>query len=353
MSILIVGGLVCGAVLAHFFADRLPPVVMKASPLLPEPASPPPAIASTAPAEPPVLEAVTRERDLSDSFLRQSAMETEAVAAAGPSLPEASDVPRFAKYRKPAIPAAEAPTPAVSAAAPPRSAMSTFLPAAQYPASEWRKAETQAGAVDAVTVAATGEKVGNAMLKATDTIEVSGWVGDPSLGLRFKNVLFSVCGKIVGHTVVNASRPDVAKTVHPNLTPSGWQARLYVGYLPNCAVAALQVLGVVPGSVTVLAVGAPVPLRLPPPAKPPSGTPSGAQVFTPKSVVPARFVAVEILPDTAELRRCGAATCNAVGQVSKGRHQAFVAEEGSDGWVLLIFPDKAGWVPRTQIVWNP
>lgn len=347
LFLFIFSGLFCGFLIAHFFPEQVMRVIYDVR------TEPPPiqaevrrAQAPSAPVETTVEYEGVRERDLSASSRLQSALETA---------PSVESVPVFAKRRKPPQPGAEIPAPSSPAGqtaqgAQPVQAVSSYLPAAQYPAAEWRRIESQAGFVDAVTIVSTGAKLGDSVPKATDTLDVTGWVGDPVLGLRFKDVVFAVCGKIVGHAKVGSPRPDVAKAVHPNLVPSGWRAKLFVGYLPRCPGASLLVLGVVPGSMTVITVGAPVPLNLPPAEKPPANAPKGAPLFAPKNVTAARFVPVEVLPDNAELRHCGASNCTTVAQIPKGRYQGHVADE-ADGWVLLILSDKAGWLPRSQLAW--
>ncbi|MGE0096075.1 MAG: hypothetical protein AB7M05_03190 [Alphaproteobacteria bacterium] len=366
LFLFIFSGLFCGFLIAHFFPEQVIRVIYSVG------TESPPVQKESDRAEAATVQSAgdgnegegQRERDLSVSFQLQSAIELS-------SLPQieikpaqtVENFPRFAKRRKPSPPGADVPppaapvSPAVSSApaapttsAEPEQGGSSYLPAAQYPAAEWRRIESQAGYVDSVTIASTGAKLSDSVLKATDTLNVSGWVGDPALGLRFKDVVFAVCGKIVGHTKVGTPRPDVAKIVHPHLTPSGWQAKLYVGYLPRCPGASLLVFGVVPGSMTVVTVGDPVPLKLPAAEKLPANAPKGATLFTPRNVSAARFTSVDVLTDNAELRRCGASNCATVGQVSKGRYQGHIAEE-ADGWVLLILSDKAGWLPRSQVTW--
>lgn len=339
----IFSGLFCGFLIAHFFPEQVIRLIYGVSTDAPAraPAEPGVAAEETSTAGESVVAGSGRERDLSESLRLQSAMD-----AAGPiALAEevADTPPSFAKRRKPSPPAAVLSAPAGHAT-------SSFLPAAQYPAAEWRKLDAHAGFVDAAVIASTGGKLGNVMPKLTDFIELSGWSGDPALGMRFKDVLFGMCGKIVGHAKIGSPRPDVAKTVHPNLEPSGWRGRLYVAYLPYCPNAAIQVLGAIPGSSTVVPVGDPVPVRLPLAEKRSGNDPPGALVFTPKSVVPAKFISIEVT-DTADLRRCGAGECAIVGQIAKGRYQGYIAEEKADGWVLLILADKAGWLSRSQLTW--
>jgi hypothetical protein len=363
LFLFIFSGLFCGFLIAHFFPEQVVRAIYGVG-AEPVPAQTGPDRTDTTPVQPAGDGSVgdgARVRDLSASSLLQSALETASLKPGViQSTTTADNIPRFAKRRKPPPPGADmpvsvattAPSAPPSAPTTPGRSVSSYLPAAQYPAAEWRRIETQVGYVDSVTIASTGAKLGDSVPRATDMLDVSGWVGDPVLGLRFKDVVFAVCGKVVGHTKVGSPRPDVAKAVHPNLVPSGWQARLYVGYLPRCPGASLLVFGVVPGSMTVVTVGAPVPLKLAAAEKPPANAPKGAPLFAPKNVTAARFVSVDILPDNAELRRCAAADCAAVGQMAKGRYQAHIAEEAG-GWVLLILSDKAGWLPRAQIAWGP
>jgi len=388
----IFSGLFCGFLIAYFFPDEVVYALYGVSTEPPSvPVGPPSAAAEAPPSDPLDGEGSERERVISASLAAQAAMEGGAPAEGRSAAePVANAAPQFTKRRKPAPPVASttAPVPAGPAAVvspvpapaapaafapppapalapspakiqvpgrvslPPGFPFSSFLPAAQYPAAEWRKVDVKAGFVDAVTIAGSGAKVGDVTPGPTDMIDVVGWAGDGTLGMRMKDVVFSMCGKIVGHVSVGAVRPDVAKVVHPNLAPSGWQARLYVGYLPRCPGAALQVLAITPGTTTVMPVGDPIPVSLPAEAKLPADAPKGTLVFTPRSVVPAKFGPVDVLADNVELRRCASNDCPAVGQLAKARHEAIVAEETQDGWVLLILRDKAGWVPRAQIIWT-
>lgn len=392
----IFSGLFCGFLIAYFFPDEVVYALYGVSTEPPPaPVVPPSAVAEAPSSDSLEGEAGERERVLSASLSAQAAMEG---AAEGKSVaePVVSVTPQFTKRRKPpppvapifptpggpaaivssapaavapaapvaapaSAPAAPVPAPASSppqiqvpgrAPLPPGFPFASFLPAAQYPAAEWRKVDVGTGFVDAATIAATGAKLAGITPGPTDMIDLAGWAGDGTLGMRMKDVVLSMCGKIVGHIPIGLPRPDVAKAVHPNLAPSGWQGRLYVGYLPRCPGAALQVLAITPGTTTVMPVGDPIPISLPAETKLPADAPKGALVFTPRSVVPAKFGPVDVLYDNVELRRCGANDCAVVGQLGKARHEAIVAEETQDGWVLLILRDKAGWLPRGQILWS-
>lgn len=286
-----------------------------------------------------------REREIS-AFARLRAVEMSSSEIA-PSDPGA----QFVVRRKPAPPTIPREPMATSQQGRPVGPpVSSFLLAAQYPMSEWRQVETREGYVDSVSIAATGARLDGNTLKVDDSLDIAGWVGDSILGARFKDVLFSLCGKAVGHAKIGLRRPDVAVAVHPNLGSSGWQGRLYVGYLPRCADPVLHVWGVVPGTTTVVPVREPVPLKLPPAAAVPANAPKGAPVFAPKNVVAFHPTSIDVLADHAEMRRCGASNCQTVAQITKGRYQGHVIEE-ADGWVLVVIPDKAGWLPRSQVAW--
>lgn len=351
LFLFIFSGLFCGFLIAHFFPDQVVRFVYGTG-------------TETHVSQGPkrenqdqnvlpgsgIEDSVLRERDLSASLQLQSVLESIVLGQNELSPTEVFNITHhFVKHRKPPLPGANITATAGAPAS--ERATASYLPAAQYPAAEWRRIEAQAGVVESVTVVSTGAKLGDGMPKVTDMLEVSGWIGDPVLGLRFKDVVFAMCGMIVGHTKISLLRPDVARAVHPNLFLSGWRAKLYVAYLPRCTSATLHVLGVVPGSMTVMSAGAPIPLKLPATDKMLANAPSGAPLFTPKNVTAARFIPVNVLPDSAELRRCGAVDCAAVGQVAKGRYAGHIAEE-ANGWVLLIMKDKSGWLARSQISWE-
>lgn len=100
------------------------------------------------------------------------------------------------------------------------------------------------GFIDSVTI--DGERsipLNSRALTNDDVLVVTGWAGHSGLGMSMPDVLFVMCGQVVGSVRVGNPRPDVAKAVHPYLDRSGWQARLSVAHMPRCGETTLTAFG--------------------------------------------------------------------------------------------------------------
>jgi hypothetical protein len=225
--------------------------------------------------------------------------------------------------------------------------VATFAPGQQQPLDSWLRTDASAGFFDTLSVMTDAglspiDEVtkldGNARLMAT------GWAGDTQLGIQLSDVLLSQCGLIVARARVDGDRPDVAAAVHPNLERSGWKAILFAADLPQCNGAKLSAWAIVPASPAVL-------MSL-------VGT-HDAGVIDPAAATAYHLAALP-LPDAADikplpaseidvigarvnLRRCGSTDCSRVGQVGKGRYRVQIAAR-RDGWTLLVFGDRGGWL---------
>ncbi len=105
---------------------------------------------------------------------------------------------------------------------PSRIGVDSYPLSAGYALDEWSAGTGNSGYLDEASVngqTLTGK--GAALLADGDVVELFGWAGDASLGLRYPFVLISACGKVVAHVAVGLPRSDVAAAVHPNLGKSG------------------------------------------------------------------------------------------------------------------------------------
>lgn len=228
--------------------------------------------------------------------------------------------------------------------------VASFPPARQVPLADWNRTGTVAGYFDGIDVLTDG---GRAPLDpknpvgANTRLVASGWSGDLEFGLPFRDVVLSQCDRLVGRAQVTLERPDVADAVHPNLERSGWEAVLYVGDLPNCADPLMRAWAVLPGKPAVL-------LPLNGAHRVGTVTPSAKADYhvaalpplTPMEIAPLQVSMIDVTASRANLRRCFGTKCPRVGQVAAGRYRVHIASR-RDGWSLLIFEDRAGWIADT------
>ena len=251
--------------------------------------------------------------------------------------------PRVVARQKPPLPQ--------GATAPPAD-IASFAPADQMEMSQWAMAEALAGHFDALALQRGGATIdAKTPAQPGDVFEAQGWAGEGSIGLSIRDVVFSMCGKSVGHARVNGVRTDVTERVHPNLGRSGWRARLLAAHLPRCGDGQLRAWAVVPGGGSLLPLGNVYSVALAP-ASPGATVLPGARVFGPRDVAQPRLVAIEILASGTELRRCGRTDCASVGDLFAGSQQGYVAEEAGD-WALIVFARLAGWMQKSQFRAGP
>ena len=223
--------------------------------------------------------------------------------------------------------------------------VNSFEVSAQTSVEGWKILADAAGRLDQITSKESGLALQeNASLESDELIVVQGWAGDPNLGVRYREILFSMCGKFVGRTQVRYDRPDVAKVYHPNLMRSGWLAELYAGDLPRCEeprLSAWAVLRSVPATLFPLANK--VRLVVKDNLKP------GLERFSAQIPISAGFfrpftkLRVEIKAASANLRRCGNTECDVVEKIDRGSYEAIVIEKTA-GWSLMLFSDRSGWL---------
>ena len=245
----------------------------------------------------------------------------------------------------PVIPPPEisAPPEDASAAATPL-IVDTFPANAQPPIDTWERVGDIGGHFDVLLFQSTGAPVAPGFPIQPDMVVVArGWAGDSSLGIRFPDVLLSMCGQFVARAQVTGQRPDVAKAVHPNLLVSGWSADIFVGDLPSCATPDLEAWAVVHGRRAALAalVG-----------KQRLNIVAGAFVREHVSAqVPVdqtnywryKSAQISITASRANMRRCGNTSCAVMAQVDRGTYPAAILDQ-ADGWSLVVVGERAGWL---------
>ena len=223
--------------------------------------------------------------------------------------------------------------------------VNSYAPGREYPLAEWQVVDDAGGFVDAVFV--NGELMGMdeiIRVGSGDVIHMTGWAGHRLLGMRFPEVLFSVCGKIVGGVTVSGVRPDVADSVHPNLMHSGWEADLFASDLPRCEEPAISVWGRPPVGWTLRPVIgtwrfifqasseiAPVTII------------HEESIIRPEDVKKTETQRLSIHHGNTPLHQCANTKCDVVINLAQGPLSAVIVEE-MDGWVLLQSAKGSGWV---------
>ncbi len=238
--------------------------------------------------------------------------------------------------------------------APPTVEVGSYAPGSDYPLAEWETINDPAGFVDWVTV--NGELIGpDEVISAGpgDMIGIGGWAGHRLLGMRFPEVLFSICDTIIGGVPVNGIRGDIAESVHPNLLYSGWETRLFAADLPHCAKASLSVWGRPPAGVTLRPVIGPRRVdMIDGPMK------RAVVVINTEPLVRPEFVRLEkperimVPPSGIALRQCAGEQCTVMANLVPGVLDAVFVEE-SDGWVLIQSAMGSGWIQAYKIGKTP
>lgn len=268
----------------------------------------------------------------------------------------------FLQFGGPTAPprVAEAPAPAMPAPAPIGTLKpldTTPLPprmvdsaAVAYPLSNWQIAPASArgGAIERARILGRADASQQGNLRQDDLLEITGWAGDPALGMRVSKVVLSACDRIFASAAVGAARPDIAKSVHRNLGESGWVAEVLLGHVPRCDSTVVRAWAVAPGRPLLLEMEAELPL----PAEPRPVTPLPAVTLrTPLAGPPTEPISAStflVLERSLPLRSCGAADCATVATLAQGRNDGYLIERSGD-WVLIAVGSNAGWVIDTAI----
>lgn len=224
----------------------------------------------------------------------------------------------------------------------------TFSPAAVYPLAAWSLGAAGGGWLDYLSIGGRTAALGsNVAVKDGDIIQVGGWAGDASLGMRLPYILLSVCDVVVATVATSIPRPDVAQSIHPNLGMSGWQAKLLADDLPRCEDMTLQAYGVAAARRIAFPLLGSFDLK----ASDPGSSATLLVNHAPPAILPdilpeaVPLMVVTITGNRVNLRRCGDAKCDVVGNLTAGKHEVTILDETSE-WLLLASPKANGWLAR-------
>lgn len=252
-------------------------------------------------------------------------------------------------------PASPPPEPA-RPSTPTASTTALFAPQAVYPLARWHAANDHGGEVLSAELSADpapgnprrASPLTSRPLSDQDDILLAGWAGDPILGMRFRDVIISLCDQVIGSAAVHESSPATARTVHPNLTSAGWRARLPVAFLPRCPQPVLQVWAVSAGGYAYPVQGR-YALVLPPSDARlllPTDRLRFAAPIVPESQPPLQRTTLHVTGTGANLRRCGQTGCAVTSVLVGGDYPAVVLDR-RHGWTLVLISDssdKGGWI---------
>ncbi|MEP4379729.1 MAG: hypothetical protein ABJ215_00805 [Alphaproteobacteria bacterium] len=227
----------------------------------------------------------------------------------------------------------------------PQIIVDSFPPGRQTQFDDWRRTDEASGHFDRLAVIGEGGVlVDQKIVGAENVLVAQGWAGERQVGIRYKDVLLVMCRLVVARAQVSQDRPDVAEAVHPNLGRSGWEAQIVVADLPLCDDDRLSAWAVVQATPPFLAplIGS-HPVRI----KNDRGSAvphvSAQSPLTPDSYDPLTVVRVEIKASRANLRTCATTACSRVAQIDGGVYPSVILDR-VDGWSLIAFSDRIGWL---------
>jgi hypothetical protein len=228
--------------------------------------------------------------------------------------------------------------------------MEGLAPKDHTPLSDWSLDEGRAGDVAQAFIAGPQPApLGERPLAGDDVLLLAGWAGDPTLGLRFDSVLFSLCDRVIGWAEVNQPRPDVVRYINPALTRSGWTARLPVALFPRCHSDMLRTWAVGPAGVLYPLQGA-VPIPTLPP-RPKGWMPPAQAPFDPQDSTELQTATLQVNRSSVTLRRCPGEQCAALSTLEKGSYHA-ARLDAKSGWSLVLTSGHAGWMSDQDFTWQ-
>ncbi len=258
-----------------------------------------------------------------------------------------SQLPAPAPAPAPAPVAAPAPPPPP----PPPPPLQLDSSPSPYPLSRWQLAEPPifGGKVESAKILGRSDANAQDNLRLDDVVELTGWAGDAALGMRIQTVLFSACDEIFASVPVNGPRPDIAQSVHRNLTPSGWTVRFMIAHVPRCARTEVRIWAAAPGRSLLLPFETLLPLQATPIGveRLPATVSRGALAQPPRQLLEPKSFTVPG-PGAVTLRGCGATDCASTGTLARGRHAGFVIEAGPE-WSLIAVGQRAGWIANASV----
>lgn len=223
-----------------------------------------------------------------------------------------------------------------------------FGPDHGYPLALWEEDDALAGSVTHISIAGPRPAaLEDRAMTSGDVLLVSGWAGEPLLGMRFSHVLFSLCGEVFAAADVGEPRPDVRRFVHGNLRNAGWSVRLPVAALPACPGATgetpelLRVWAVRDQRIVYPLEGVTA-LTLPRGRGTAPAVPPGRPALRPADLPPLERRTLSVVEDGG-LRRCPDIDCPRLGTVPAGSHEAVLLDH-HDRWTLLVVGTQAGWL---------
>lgn len=184
-------------------------------------------------------------------------------------------------------------------------------------------------------------------------LDVAGWAGDTTMGLRMSHVLLVACHRVVATVPVAGEREDIRER-HPNLPDAGWQARIALADLRPCHDPSLTAFGVARfGDVVFPLEGLVAAPRGAGRAAPPGMALLRAtdMLRTPGDTrAPTRMV--DLGGKGAVLRRCGLERCPVIGHLPAGRQRVIILDHQA-GWALVAMANgNAGWTRDEQLAGN-
>ena len=274
------------------------------------------------------------------------------------------DVRPFLEQFGIALPDAERTVARVSVAVPPKPeppaeivTVNSYPPDALYPLESWQVVNDPAGFIDWIRVDGEIQPLDEPVrLYPDQVVEIGGWAGHRLLGMRFDEVLLSACEIVIAGAPVELERPDIAATIHPNLSHAGWQARLFAGDIPTCRDAEIRAWGRPPVGTTLRPIvgGRKIELR----DRPGDQSPARRDVahVTPgvlpeQAPSPVSIRLERLVPELA-MRRCAGAECTVLSVTKQAVFDAVVVER-HDGWLLLQSAVGSGWVQAGDVVPAP
>jgi hypothetical protein len=217
------------------------------------------------------------------------------------------------------------------------------------PLKSWEQATIIAGNVDQVLIDGSEPRdIGNRPLNNDDVLQISGWAGNMSLGMRMRYVLISMCKEVIGHTPILDRRPDIAETIHPNLVLSGWTAWIAVAHLPRCEDPRIRFWAMGAHAATISPLVNRHKINLPASSfEPKRAFYTDGNPLKPERLTKPIPVVLNILNDQVNLHHCADADCRIIGTQAKGSYLAFIADTAHD-WALIQFRQSSGWLAKSQ-----
>ena len=226
----------------------------------------------------------------------------------------------------------------------PKILVESYKAADQYDIQTWNLVAFPSGFVDSIrTESGIVAANGSISLSYGDYLILSGWAGHPGFGMRFRDVLFSFCGKVIGRAAVIIARPDVATAVHRNLERSGWTANFAADHLPRCEEQVLQAWDVAPIGINRFPLSGKTKISLTGLAEPVADTfLSLPGLLTPSQNGKAELKKITVSASALRLRKCADPSCDIVGHITAGQHDGYILE-ALDQWSLVQVGKAAGW----------